>query len=96
MNIQDEEELLSCPGDTLKEWLEEKKMAESELSRRMRGSYIFLNGILDGSQPITENIAWDLEEVTHIPAQFWINRERRYRIKKAWIERAKKRQDGSK
>lgn len=89
-DIKNAEDLLSCPGDTLKEWLEEKGMTAIEFSRKIRESFIFTIGLLEGREPITESIAWKVEEVTCIPSMFWINLERRYRIKKSWIERAKK------
>ncbi|MGB3180245.1 MAG: ImmA/IrrE family metallo-endopeptidase [Cyclobacteriaceae bacterium] len=71
--------LLSPPGDTLQETLEERGMSQAELAERMGRPKEKLNDIIKGREPITTATAYQLEKVLGIPASFWINREQEYR-----------------
>jgi addiction module HigA family antidote len=71
--------LLSPPGDTIQETLDEIWMNKEQLAKRMSISRRIINEIIKGSAPITPEIAIQLEHVLGIPASFWIERERHYR-----------------
>jgi HTH-type transcriptional regulator / antitoxin HigA len=67
------------PGDTLAELLEEKGMTQSELAQRMKRPLKTINEIIRGKKELTAETAVQLERVLGAPAQFWLNREQRYR-----------------
>jgi plasmid maintenance system antidote protein VapI len=82
---QDELELLSCPGDTIKETVGHRGINLVWLLLKMELDYEAADGLLDGKTPIDANIAQKLEQVLGIDAQFWLNRERLYRAKLAQL-----------
>jgi HTH-type transcriptional regulator/antitoxin HigA len=82
----DERELLSKPGDTILETLEEMKMTQAELAKRIGKTPSKINDLITGKEPITVTTAVQLEKVLGIDAQFWLNRETLYREKLARIE----------
>ena len=71
-------DVISSPGDTLKEMLEERGETHERLVEQV-GSVAVAKGILLGETPITEDIALQLEKVSYVPAKFWLLRERHYR-----------------
>lgn len=71
--------LISPPGDTLKEHLEFIGMKPSELAKKMNVPQEKIEALICGKEPITAEIAVQLENVLHIPATFWRNREKEYR-----------------
>lgn len=86
MNLKDERELLSKPGDTILETIEYLKMSQAELAERMGKKASKINDLISGKEPITVNTALQLERVLNIDAQFWLKREMLYREKLARIE----------
>jgi plasmid maintenance system antidote protein VapI len=87
---QAERELLSWPGDTIKETLTERKISPETFAAMMAGNGFDVADLIAGREPITPEIAQELERALDIPAQFWINRETLYRKKLAEIEAAEK------
>jgi len=85
-NIKDERELLSKPGDTIVETLEQLRMSQVELAERMGKTPSKINDIVSGKEPITVKTAMQLELVLGIDTQFWLNRETLYREKLSRIE----------
>ena len=71
--------LLSPPGDTIQETLEEINMSQTELAERMGRPKEKVNDIIKGREPISTATAFQLEKVLGIPASFWMNREKEYR-----------------
>jgi len=71
--------LLSPPGDTIQETIDELGMSQAELAERMGRSKEKLNDMIKGREPLTTETAHRLEKVLSIPASFWINREAEYR-----------------
>jgi len=86
INLQDERDLLSKPGDTIAETLEKMKMSQAELAERMGKTPSKINDLISGKEPITTTTALQLEKVLGIAAQFWLNREALYREKLSRIE----------
>jgi plasmid maintenance system antidote protein VapI len=89
-NAQDERELLSPPGDSILEALEVEDISMETFAAMMAGNDFDVAGLISGKEPLTEGIAQELERALDIPAQFWINREKLYRKKLAWIEEQEK------
>ncbi|GAO31896.1 ImmA/IrrE family metallo-endopeptidase [Geofilum rubicundum] len=79
-------EMLSPPGDTIQETIDEIRMSQAELARRMGRSKEKLNDLIKGREPLTRNTALLLERVLGIPLSFWINRENAYREELMRIE----------
>jgi len=77
--IQDERELLSKPGDTILETLEELRMSQAELAKRMGKTPSKINDLISGKEPITIGTGIQLEKILGIATQFWMNRETLYR-----------------
>jgi HTH-type transcriptional regulator/antitoxin HigA len=85
-NIKDERELLSKPGDTILETIEELRMSQAELAKRMGKTPSKINDLISGKEPITVVTAVQLEKVLGVDVQFWLNREAFYREKLTRIE----------
>lgn len=79
-------ELISKPGDTILEILDKLKMSQAELAARMGKTPSKINDIISGKEPITMKTALMLENVFKVDAEFWLERESRYRHKLARIE----------
>ena len=71
-------ELLSHPGETLKEVLESNNMTQKELSARIGITPKHLNLIISGKQDISTETAFKLEKVFSLSASFWNNLQRQY------------------
>ncbi len=69
---------VSPPGETLLETLEAIGMPRTELAKRIGQPVQIINDIIQAKAVITDEIAWQLEQVLRIPASFWLSRERRY------------------
>lgn len=89
-----EQKMISRPGDTLAEWLEDKGMDTFALAKKIEalGSQwqqaypaphvqALVGGLFTGETPIRAMMAEALQETTGIPAEFWMNREKSYRMK---------------
>lgn len=79
-------EMLSPPGDTIQETIDEIRMSQADLARRMGRSKEKLNDLIKGREPLSRNTALLLERVLGIPVSFWINRENAYREELMRIE----------
>lgn len=71
--------LLSPPGDTIQETIDEIGMSQAELAERMGRPKEKINPLIKGKEPLTADTAFRLEKVLGIEAGFWLNREREYR-----------------
>ena len=71
--------VVSPPGDTLADLIEERGIAQAELARRMGRPLNAVNEMVLGAKEITEDTALELERVLGTPAHFWLAREARYR-----------------
>ncbi len=72
-------ELVSVPGETLQEVLEDRGITQAELAERAGRPKKTINEIIQGKAAITPETALQLERVLGIPAGFWNNLERNYR-----------------
>ncbi len=71
--------VVSPPGATLVELIEERGITQTELARRMGRPLNAVNEVILGNKEITEDTALELERVLGTPAHFWLARESRYR-----------------
>ena len=71
-------ELLSHPGETLKEVMESNNMTQKELAARIGITAKHLNLIVSGRQNISAETAFKLEKVFSLSASFWNNLQRQY------------------
>lgn len=79
-------DIVSPPGDTLLDILEERNMSQAELARRMGRPIKTINEIVRGKAAITSETALQLERVLNVRADFWNSREQIYRQYLARIE----------
>ncbi len=63
----------SPPGDTLRE------IVYTYWCDTLGVSYFDFEKLLNGDLPINFDLAIELENVTKVPAKFWINREKQFR-----------------
>lgn len=77
-DLEAKKELLSCPGDTIQEILEDKNMSQKILAHQIGCSLSMLNELISGKAPITKEIAVKLERVLLLPANFWLNLQSQY------------------
>lgn len=73
-------DVVSTPGETVAEALNEHLMTQAELAERTGRPKKTINEIIKGKAAITPETALQLERVLGIPASFWNNRERHYRV----------------
>ena len=69
---------VSHPGATLDEKLKEMGLSTKEFARIISQPEEAVNAIIKGNSPITQELAVVFENVTKIPANFWMNRQRNY------------------
>ena len=69
-----------APGETLQETLQAFGMTQAELAEQTGHPKKTINEIVKGKSAITVDIALQLERVLGIPASFWNNLERNYRV----------------
>ncbi len=79
--LKAERELLSPPGDDIKETIAYYKMSQAELAARLGKTTSKTHDIITGKEPITVSTAIQLEKVLGRSAQYWLNRESNYREK---------------
>ncbi len=89
-DIEAAKALISPPGDTLSETIEAKGLTQIELAQRMGRPIKTINEIVKGKAAITAETAIQLEMVLGISAEFWVEREKNYRLELAKIEEAEK------
>lgn len=66
------------PGETLKEKLEEMNLGPKELALSTGKPEKNIIAIIEGDSSITPDVAVQFENVTRIPANFWMNLQRNY------------------
>src|SRR5271157_5474234 len=71
-------DVVSPPGETLQEVLEERGMTQVELAERTGRPIKTISEIINAKTAITTETALQLEKVLGVAARFWINRERNY------------------
>jgi len=72
-------DVVSPPGETLKETLEALCMSQAELADRMGRPKKTINEIIKGKAALTPETALQLERVLGVPAAFWVNRDYHFR-----------------
>jgi len=70
----------SKPGDTIVDCLKEREMSLTEFAEKMNISIVYIGRIIDGSTPINKDIAERLSEVLGSTSEFWVEREKQYRL----------------
>ena len=79
-------ELLSHPGETLQELIQDRGMDQKELAIRSGFSTKHIGEVLSGACDITLGFARALEKVFGTPAIFWTNLQANYdRVKLALL-----------
>lgn len=68
------------PGEFLEEVLDDLKLSQAELARRMGRPPQAINEIIKGQKAITPDTAIQLEQVVAVSAQIWNNLESEYRL----------------
>ena len=81
-------QMISPPGDTLAETIDYKGISQPTLAVRMGRPIKTINEIIKGKAIITPETAIQLERVLGIEANFWLEREKNYRLELAEIEEA--------
>lgn len=69
---------ISHPGTTLDEKLKEMGLSAKEFAGLISQPEETVNAIIRGNSTITWELAVAFENVTKIPANFWMNRQRNY------------------
>lgn len=77
---------VSPPGDTIRDLMVERDWNQAELARRLGFSPKHLNQLVKGKAPVTEDTALRLERVLGSTANFWLNRETKYRERLARLQ----------
>jgi len=72
-------DVVTHPGETLLELLENRGMSQAELAERMGRPRKTISELINGKIELTPQTAIQLERVLGIPASFWSNLERHYR-----------------
>lgn len=75
------------PCETLNEKLEEMKMSRKEFAIRTNKPEKTIIAVLKGESSITSEMAILFENITRIPAHFWLNKQARYNEYKARLKR---------
>lgn len=66
------------PGDTLNEKLQEMKMSVKEFAIRTNKPEKTIYAVISGKSSVTPDMAVAFENITRIPANFWLNKQRGY------------------
>lgn len=77
---------VSPPGETILDVMEERDWNQAELAQRLGFSTKHLNQLVKGKVALTDEAALRLERVLGSTANFWLNREAKYREHLARIE----------
>jgi addiction module HigA family antidote len=75
------------PCETLNEKLDEMKMSRKEFALRTGKPEKTIIAVLKGESSITSEMAVMFENITKIPAHFWLNKQSRYNEYKARLKR---------
>jgi HTH-type transcriptional regulator/antitoxin HigA len=68
------------PGEFLAEVLENRRISQAELARRMGRPIPAINEIVKGEKAITPETALQLEQVLGVPARIWTGLEARFQL----------------
>ena len=80
MNESNEiQDLVSPPGETILDILEELGWSRLELAQRTGYTQSHIDQLIEGNASITEEIALKLERVLGSTSGFWLHREAQYR-----------------
>ena len=71
--------LVSSPGDTIVDILEERGWSQSEFAERTGYTAKHVNLLIRGKASISEDVALRLEKVLGGTARFWLARDEGYR-----------------
>ncbi len=82
--------LISPPGDTLKDTIDAQKITQADLAKRMKRPTKTINEIIKGKASITPDTAIQLQRVLGISSEFWMEREKEYRLELAEIKEAER------
>lgn len=74
------------PGATIKEQLDDRSMSQKEFASRMGMSEKHISNLINGEVQLTHDVAYKLEMVLGVPANFWNNLEAIYREKLTKVE----------
>jgi HTH-type transcriptional regulator/antitoxin HigA len=77
---------VSPPGETITDIIEEKDWTQVELAERLGYTTKHLSLLINGKAALTEDAALKLERVLGSTANFWLNREAKYREHLARID----------
>lgn len=80
MNNQYNPDVVSHPGETLKDLLEERQIdpAELEAWSHKKGGYVPIRKIIDGEISISLGTAHRLAKLLGVNSGFWLARQHRY------------------
>jgi HTH-type transcriptional regulator / antitoxin HigA len=70
-NIEFQPDRASPPGETIADILEERNLLPAEFARRIGHTLPQTRDLLDGRQPISNDLARKLEQVLGASAAFW-------------------------
>ena len=87
-------ELLSHPGETLLELMQDRGMDQKELAIRTGFSAKHISKVISGENDITVRFAYALENVFGVTAIFWTNLQANYDLEKMMILSAESVTDG--
>ncbi len=68
-----EKDLISYPGETIKEIILDRNMTQEELMVRTNFSKEYISEVISGRKAISDRFANALEKLFDIPTEFWIN-----------------------
>lgn len=71
---------ISPPGDTIKDILEEQNITMTKFALQMGSSIEIINDLIVGHKSINQKIASKLEINLGVPEEFWLTREKQYRL----------------
>lgn len=78
-----------APGEFLSEWLEQERLSQAELARRMGVSPKHVSTLINGST-LTPETALRLERVTGASAKYWLSLEAKHRADLVRVTEAEK------
>lgn len=84
--MRNQDYIATPPGATIKEQLEVSGMSQKEFASRMGMSEKHISHLINGNVQLTHEVAYRLEMVLGLPANFWNNLEAIYREKIEIIE----------
>lgn len=84
MSIKHSEHYIAVPpGRAILDVMKNQEFTHTEMAKLLNVSEEYFYDLLEGDAPLTDSIAEKLEQIFEIPnsAEFWKNRERKYREK---------------